>query len=210
MHHPHIFILQVPVGGTESMQHDMDGDGDPDLIIGNCGLNTQFHVSEKEPMTIYYKDFDNNGSIDPMLCYYINGVSYPASSRDDITEQLPGLKKKFLEYKDYANATINDMFTPDQLKDAGILKAETMQTVYLENQGRKGFALHHLPLQAQYSPVYGIVTADINADGKKDILLTGNNTWTRIKFGRYSANHGVFLLGNGKGNFTYAHRQKVV
>ena len=79
-----------------------------------------------------------------------------------------------------------------------------MQTVYLENQGSKGFALHTLPLPAQYSPVYGIVTTDINADGKKDILLTGNNTWTRIKFGRYSANHGVVLLGNGKGDFTYA------
>jgi hypothetical protein len=52
--------------------------------------------------------------------------------------------------------------------------------------------------------VYGIVTTDLNADGKKDILLTGNNTWTRIKFGRYSANHGVVLLGNGKGDFTYA------
>ena len=78
---------------------DMDGDGDLDLIVGNCGLNTQFHVSEKEPMTLYYKDFDNNGSIDPILCYYIGGVSYPAASLDDLTDQLPGLKKKFLEYK---------------------------------------------------------------------------------------------------------------
>lgn len=84
-----------------------------------------------------------------------------------------------------------------------MLKAETMQTVYLENQGSKGFALHVLPLEAQYAPVYGIVAADVNHDGKKDILLAGNNTWTRIKFGRYSANHGVLLSGNGKGDFTY-------
>jgi len=183
---------------------DMDNDGDLDMIIGNCGLNTQFHVNEKEPMSIYYKDFDGNGSIDPVLCYYIEGISYPANSRDDLTDQLPGLKKKFLEYKPYSVATINDIFLPEQLKDAGLLKAEIMQTVYLENQGSKGFALHTLPLPAQYSPVYGIVTTDINGDGKKDILLTGNNTWTRIKFGRYSANHGVVLLGNGKGSFTYA------
>ncbi|MCW3106563.1 MAG: ASPIC/UnbV domain protein, partial [Segetibacter sp.] len=174
-----------------------------DLIVGNCGLNNQFHPNEKEPMTMYYKDFDNNGSIDPVLCYYINGVSYPAASRDDITDQLPGLKKKFLAYKDYANATIHDLFTEDQLKDAAVLKAETMQTVYLENLGSKGFAQHNLPIEAQYAPVCAIAAADVNHDGKKDLLLAGNNTWTRIKFGRYSANHGQLFLNNGKGDFKY-------
>jgi hypothetical protein len=183
---------------------DMDGDGDQDFILGNCGLNTQFHVSEKEPMTVYYKDFDGNGSIDPIICYYINGVSYPANSRDDLTDQLPGLKKKFIEYNAYAVATVNNIFPPDQLQDARMLKAETMETVYLENRNGKELALHHLPLQAQYSPVYGIATTDIDGDGKKDVVLAGNNKWTRIKFGRYNANHGVVLLGNGKGAFTYA------
>lgn len=185
------------------IEEDLDGDGDRDLVVGNCGLNTQFKTSEKEPMTLYYKDFDGNGSIDPLLCYYIGGVSYPAASRDDVTDQLPVLKKKFLEYKTYANATINDMFTPDQLKDASVLKAEIMQTVYLENKGRYGFVQHALPLEAQYAPVYGITVIDANNDGKKDLLLAGNNMWTRIKFGRYSANHGVLLLGDGKGSFTY-------
>lgn len=187
---------------------DMDGDGDMDIVIGNCGLNTQFHVNEKEPMSIYYKDFDNNGSIDPILCYYIDGVSYPAASRDDLTDQLPGLKKKFLEYKQYAVATINDIFSPDQLKDALILKAEIMETVYLENLGTKGFSRRSLPMQAQYAPVYGIVMEDVNMDGKKDILLAGNNTWTRIKFGRYTANHGILLLADGKGGFTYIPQPK--
>jgi hypothetical protein len=106
-------------------------------------------------------------------------------------------------YKDYANATINDLFTEDQLKDAGVLKAETMQTVYLENQGSKGFVKHDLPMEAQYAPVYAIATADINKDGRKDILLAGNNTWTRIKFGRYAANHGQAFISDGKGNFKY-------
>ncbi len=187
---------------------DMDGDGDLDLVIGNCGLNTQFRVSEKEPMTIYYKDFDNNGSIDPILCYYIDGVSYPAASRDDLTEQLPGLKKKFLEYRQYAQATINDIFSADQLKDAVVLKVETMETVYLENLGARGFTKRSLPMQAQYSPVYGIVLEDLNRDGKKDMLLAGNNTWTRIKFGRYSANHGVLLIADGNGGFVYTPQTK--
>ena len=187
---------------------DMDGDGDLDFLIGNCGLNTQFHVSEKEPMSIYYKDFDNNGSIDPVLCYYIGGVSYPAASRDDLTDQLPGLKKKFLEYKQYAQATINDLFSEEQIKDAAVLKTETMETVYLENLGAKGFSRRALPIQAQYAPVYGIVLEDFDMDGKKDILLAGNNTWTRIKFGRYTANHGVLLLADGKGGFNYIPQPK--
>ena len=187
---------------------DMDGDGDKDIVIGNCGLNTQFHGTNKEPMTMYFKDFDGNGTIDPILCYYIDGVSYPAASLDDITDQLPSLKKKFLAYKDYAKATIHDLFSDDQLKGATLLKAETMETIYLENQGHKGFFLHKLPLEAQYAPIYSITSVDANHDGKKDLLLCGNNTWTRIKFGRYSANHGVLLSGDGKGNFSYVPQFK--
>ena len=182
---------------------DMDMDGDTDLIVGNFGLNTQFRVSDKEPMTVHYKDFDGNGSMDPILCYYINGISYFSNSRDDLAEQLPVVKKKYIQYQDFAKATINDLFSSDQLKDAQLLKAETMQTIYLENQGSSGFAMRPLPLEAQYSPVYGIVAADFNYDGIKDILLAGNYKWTRIKFGQYSANHGVLLLGEGKGMFTY-------
>jgi hypothetical protein len=182
---------------------DFDGDGDKDLVIGNTGLNTQFHSNESEPLQLYYKDFDGNGSIDPIFCYYINGVSYPANSRDDLTDQLPLLKKKFLEYHKYANATINDVFTPDQLRDAKVLNVTEQSTLYLQNDGEKGFNKKTLPAQAQYAPVYAITSLDANKDGKRDLLLAGNNTWTRIKYGRYSANHGILLIGDGKGNFNY-------
>jgi hypothetical protein len=185
----------------------MDGDGDKDLIIGNLGLNAQFKASEKEPLNLYYKDFDNNGSIDPVFCYYINGVSYPAASKDDITDQLPGLKNKFLEYYKYSEATIKDLFTSDQLKDAGVLKAEILKTVYLENTG-KGFKLIPLPVEAQYAPVYAITSLDANRDGKKDLLFAGNNTWTRIKFGQFTSGNGTLLSGNGKGSFEYVPQWK--
>ncbi len=181
---------------------DMDNDGDDDLILGNAGINTQFHVSEKEPMTEVVSDFDKNGSIDPILFYYIQGVNYPAFSRDEMAGQIPGIKKKFLMYKSYATAKMNDLFTKEQLAESFTLKAEFMETVYLENKVND-LALHHLPLEAQYSPVYGIVVADFNGDQKKDILLTGNNTWIRVRLGRYTSNHGVVLLGNNTGNFQY-------
>ncbi|HVU83514.1 MAG TPA: VCBS repeat-containing protein, partial [Puia sp.] len=183
---------------------DMDGDGDQDLVIGNQGLNNQFRASVKEPVSLYYKDFDNNGSIDPVFCYYIDGRSYPAISRDDITGQLPGLKKKFLSYSDYSTATINDLFSPEQLKDAGLLKAVEMRSVYLENKENKSFELHALPQEAQYAPVYAIASIDIDGDGKKDLILGGNNAWTRIRYGRYEASHGTLLAGDGKGNFKFS------
>src|SRR3954470_24780926 len=78
-----------------------------------------------------------------------------------------------------------------------------MESIYLENMGSKGFSMHPLPMPAQYAPVYAITTEDLNQDGKKDIFLAGNNTWTRIKFGRYSANHGILMSGDGRGNFRY-------
>lgn len=182
---------------------DFDGDGDKDLVIGNIGLNTQFHSNEKEPLQLYYKDFDGNGSLDPIFCYYIHGVSYPANSRDDLADQLPLVKKKFLEYHQYADATIHDVFTPEQLKDAGVLQVTEQSTLYLQNDDGKVFSKKSLPVQAQYAPVYAITSLDANKDGKKDLLLTGNNSWTRIKYGRYSANHGILLIGDGKGNFSY-------
>lgn len=182
---------------------DFDGDGDKDIVIGNIGLNTQFHSNEKEPLQLYYKDFDGNGSLDPVFCYYINGVSYPANSRDDLADQLPMVKKKFLEYHQYADATINDVIDANQLKEAQVLQVTEQSTLYLQNDGEKGFTKKSLPAQVQYAPVYAITSLDANKDGKKDLLLAGNNSWTRIKFGRYSANHGVLLIGDGKGNFSY-------
>ena len=187
---------------------DFDGDGDKDLIVGNWGLNQQFHATEKQPLSIYYKDFDENGSIDPIFCYYINNIAYPAASKDDITQQIPSLKKKFLYYNNYANATIDSIFSKEALNNSGLLNAQELSTVYLENRGAEGFIKRSLPPEAQYSPVYAISSVDVNGDKKLDLILAGNNSWTRTKFGRLAANHGTLLLGDGKGNFSYTSQLK--
>ncbi len=111
------------------------------------------------------------------------------------------LRKKFIEYNSYANATIKDIFSEVQLKDAVMLKAELMSTVYLENRGAESFKMHELPQEAQLAPVFAISVVDVNNDGNKDIILAGNNSWARVKFGKYRANHGVLLEGDGKNNF---------
>lgn len=187
---------------------DFDGDGDADLVIGNNGSNTQYKASSKEPVTLHYNDFDGNGSIDPIFCYYIQGKSHPAASRDDLIEQMPALKKKFNDYASYAKATIKEVLSQEQLKDANMLKADLLKTVYLRNDGDAGFTIVELPAEAQFAPVHAIGVLDVNKDGKKDIVLAGNNTWTRAQFGRQKANHGTVFLGDGKGNFSYVPQYK--
>jgi len=187
---------------------DLNSDGNPDLILGNQGTNNQFSASPQKPLTLYYKDFNHNNTIDPVFCYYIGDTSYPAASRDDLTGELPFLKKKFIEYHTYADATIHDLFSADLLKDAGPLKAETLSSIWLENRGDSGLLPRLLPSEAQYGPVYAIAATDVNGDGHPDLVLAGGNQWTRIRFGRYRANHGVLLLGDGKGDFRYVSQDR--
>ena len=196
--------IKFPAAGwwNKIYADDFDKDGDIDLVLGNQGLNNQFTTTEQTPMSMYYKDFDGNGSVDPFLFYFIGNTSYPAYSRDDIVQQVPMLNKKYLDYTAYADVTKENMFTKEQLDNTGELKANTLATLYLENTGQE-FIAKQLPIEAQYAPVYSIVTADVNKDGNKDLILAGNNTFTRIKFSRYDANHAMLLLGDGKGNFTY-------
>ncbi len=186
---------------------DMDGDGDLDLIAGNWGLNSPIKVSELEPATLHYGDFDNNGSVDPLICYFIQGKSYPMASRDELTDQIVSLRQRFPTYDSYANATIEDLLTPGQLSSAKKLSANYFETTYFEND--KGiFRAKKLPVQANFFPVYAISTGDFDHDGKQDILLAGNTDHARIKIGKSDAGYGVLLKGDGKGSFEYVPQLK--
>jgi len=182
---------------------DFNKDGKQDLIIGNQGLNSQCKATENEPAELYYKDFDYNGTIDPILCFYIQGKSYPFMSRNELIAQISDMSKKFEDYKSYADATIHDLFTKDDLKDAGHLKADYFKTALFEGDANGKFIEKELPLQAQYSPVFTITAFDYDKDGNEDVLLCGNINHARLRFGKSDANYGVLLHNDGKGNFTY-------
>ncbi len=186
---------------TKILTGDFDGDGDPDYVLGNCGTNLQWKASEKEPLTLHYHDFDGNGQIDPIISSYIQGVSYPIASRDELLDQINSLRKKYAKYAQYADVTIEDIFNEEELKQAKKLEVHTLHTSYMENLGHGKFKITALPQEAQFSMVFGLLSLDYNKDGHKDILISGNFHPNRVQYGRLDASIGLLLEGNGKGDF---------
>jgi enediyne biosynthesis protein E4 len=179
---------------------DVDGDGKTDFILGNCGYNNQFKASPAQPMTIYAADFDDNGSLDPILCYYIQGKPYPMASRDELLDQIVSLRKKFNSYASYADASIGDIFPAEKIAHAKVLRCTELASGILYNRGNGQFSFAPLPLAAQFSKVYGAAFDDFDGDGKKDILVSGNFFPYRTQLGRCDASLGMLLKGPGPGS----------
>ena len=180
---------------------DLNGDGHIDYVLGNQGLNSRFKASIEKPITIYINDFDQNGSIEQILCVYYGEKSYPQLLRHDLVAQLPHLKKKFLKYEDYQGKTIDEIFTKEELEGSIKQEINMLESVILWNQGNGSFKIEKLPQEAQLSPVFAILLEDIDSDGIVDILLGGNLYNVKPEIGRYDASYGVYLKGLGKGEF---------
>jgi hypothetical protein len=185
---------------------DVDQDGDMDYVAGNFGLNQYFKCSSGEPLRIYSKDFDNNGSYDAFIsCYFPDSTGkrqeYFYHSKDDMQKQLILIRKKFEFYGDYGKATVKDVFTPEEMKGVNVLTANTMKSVWIENLGNQQFKMHALPMHAQFAPLYGMQSMDVNGDGLPDLLLTGNDYGMETSQGRADAFNGLVLLNDGNKNF---------
>jgi len=183
---------------------DLDKDGDLDLATGNFGLNTRYTASATEPFGCYAKDFDNNGTLDPIVTFFENGKKYPLVQKEILVKQLPSLKKKYLYATTYATATIEDIWPKKDLDAAIQLLAYDFETCWWENQGGK-FVRHSLPYQVQTSAIQAIVAEDLNGDGHLDLLMAGNKSNLEVGSGRYDSGNGAFLSGDGKGNFTWVN-----
>jgi hypothetical protein len=180
---------------------DFDGDGDMDYVAGNLGLNNKYGASPETPVCTYAKDYDQNGRLDPILCYYLEGKQWPAHPRDVLVSQINGMRRRFLRYSDYGQAAYGDMFTREESAGAFVVQGERFASSYLENTGGGTFSIRNLPVAAQFAPVYGLAAGDFDHDGIIDVLLAGNSYASDPLTGWYDASIGLLLKGRGQGMF---------
>jgi hypothetical protein len=179
---------------------DLDNDGDLDFVVGNHGLNCDLTASVERPLEMYVHDFDANGSLEHILCYYNGGKSYPFASQDELISQVASKRKTYLKYDKYAQSQIESVFDKSILAKAKKLTANELRTVWIEND-RGNFIIHALPIEAQFAPTESILIQDFDGDGNQDVILGGNFYGVIPKIGRYDASYGNYLQGDGKGNF---------
>jgi len=183
---------------------DLDGDGDQDLIVGNHGENARVRPTLKEPVRMYYDDFDGNGLKEQILTYYLNGQEIPFANKAELDKQMPGLKKQFLFAGEFAKAPMDRIIERSRLNQAALFTAETFSNMILINEGGFRFTMKPLPFEAQFSNINDILLRDVNGDGKTDLVLAGNFDGDVLAMGRNDADHGSILFNDGKGKFSYS------
>ena len=181
---------------------DVDNDGDIDLIVGNLGTNSRLKASEKEPVKMYYNDFDGNGKKEQLLTYFLNGKEIPFANKAELEKQMPAvMKKKFLYAEDFAKASLTDLFTQSKLDKAAVLSADYFANAVLINNGSMQFETRALPMAAQFSSFKDAVVVNANNDALPDVFIGGNYYDDNIEMGRYDADYGTILINKGNGNF---------
>ena len=183
---------------------DLDGDGDLDILAGNWGLNTRFRASPDYPLNLYRADFDQNGSVEPLVTYYHKGVETPFASRDELGKQMPFLNKKFRTYQAFARASLQDLFGAGALEEANRKQVFELRSCAFLNDGRGSFKKVALPGIAQASAIYDCLVEDLDGDGLAELMPVGNRYEISTQLGRMDAFHGLVLQNQGQGHFQWA------
>lgn len=178
---------------------DLNGDGWPDLLLGNLGLNSWLRASSREPARLYLHDLGGDGVAEQILTIYRHGRSHPLVGRDELLTSAPRLRDRFPTYRSFADVRVEDILTRDELRSAVVLTARTFASAVALNDGAGRFVLRPLPVEAQVSTVHAILAQDFDGDGRVDVLLGGNMHGVAPAQGAYDASYGTLLRGLGDG-----------
>lgn len=178
---------------------DFNGDGRPDLIVGNWGRNT------REPAAggyeLWYGDFNGDGGVG-ILETHVEGSTgrrFPWRARDEVHDAFPWVAERFPTYRAFAAADVRQLLVGRAVRPTRVPLAMSDSIVLL---GRgDGFEARSLPLEAQFAPVFGVGVGDFDGDGHQDVFLAQNFYQVEPETSRLDAGRGLVLAGDGRGGF---------
>lgn len=187
---------------------DLDGDGDEDLVLGNVGENFYLHPDAERPVKMFINDFDNNGSAEKIITQTIDGKDKPVFLKKELVEQIASLRKQNLKYVDYANKSIQQLFSDDVIRRSDVKQFNYASSCIAFNDGNGKFTIKKMPYEVQLSCVNAVLCTDLNNDGKTDIILGGNQFGFLPQFSRLDASFGHVLMNKGKREFEWIGPQQ--
>jgi hypothetical protein len=181
---------------------DFDGDGRLDIVASNWGRNTQYEAHRSHSLSLYYGDFNQDGSVALIEAYYDLELkkTVPERGFESMANSLPFIRAKFPSHKAYSEAGVSEILG-DAMKSAHELSANVLESMVFLNRGDH-FEARPLPIEAQMAPAFGVCVGDMDGDGHEDIFLSQNFFATQPATSPYDSGRGLWLRGDGRGGFT--------
>jgi hypothetical protein len=180
---------------------DINKDGKMDFIIGNVGENFYLQPNKKQPAKLFVNDFDKNGIKDKVVTYTVDGKDMPVVVKRELEEMVPSIKKHSLKHIEYAKKSIQEIFSPEDIKSAIVKDFDFSSSIIAINKGGGQFEIMALPVMAQLSSINAIEVADLNKDGKLDLILGGNHFDYQPQYERLDASFVEVFLQTSKMQF---------
>lgn len=181
---------------------DFNGDGRPDYVAGNLGLNTPYRASAEHPALLFVGDFVGRGATELVEAYYEGDTLYPRRTRSDLGAAIPSILKRFRGSNEYARASLPDLLGADRLAAATKFAATELRSGIFLSQPDGRYAFVPWPHEAQIAPANGLVAGDFDGDGHADLYVVHNTYAPAPAIGRFDGGVSQLLRGDGRGGFT--------
>jgi hypothetical protein len=178
---------------------DFNGDGRPDIVVGNWGLNTGYTADPARPLRLYHGDLGTAGTVDLIESYHPPELNseMPRRSLNALGQALPNLPALYPSHRRFSTASIPQIFEALRIQPPHV-EAVTLQSTLFLNLPL-GLTAVPLPREAQWAPAFGLVVTDFNGDGLEDLFIAQNFFATRPEWPRCDAGRGLWLRGDGTG-----------